>query len=104
MKLLTLLIGMILGAGAVFIYHLVARPIFWQNPVDVIEIKWSSATKLVFTTQEATKKAFTVTKDTRCYSLEDESSAFAILDPKDYTVHEMFVICPGLGAGWVSGL
>lgn len=104
MKITSLIIGIVLGATVSTIYHLVGRPAFWYNPVDVVEIRWSSPTKTVFTTQEAKKTAFTVNRTTRCYWMRDESSAFAILDPKDYTVHEMFVVCPGLGAGWVKGI
>lgn len=104
MKIITLIIGITLGATATTMYHLVARPDFWQNAVKVSEIKFESPTTTAFKTQEAKEAAFSVSKGTRCYAMEDKSSSFARLDPKDNTVLEMLVICPGLGAGWVKGI
>jgi len=104
MKLTPLIIGIILGVLTAPLYQRLANPVFWSNPVEVIEVNFQSKTITAFKTEDGREPAFTINRGRRCYRMRDESSAFAILDPKDYTVHEMFVICPGLGAGWVSGL
>ena len=104
MKLTMLIIGIIIGALMAPLYHRLASPVFWKNPVEVIEVNFQSATIAAFKTKDGQETAFTINRGRRCYRMRDESNAFAILDPKDYTVHEVFVICPGLGAGWVSGL
>ena len=45
--------------------------------------------------------AFTAFKETECYRLYEITWSFGVFDPKDGTTLEEFIICPGLGTGWL---
>jgi hypothetical protein len=104
MKLTMLFIGIILGALTAPLYYRLASPVFWSNSVEVIEVHFESAVIAAFKTEQGKEAAFLIHKGARCYRMDDKSSSFARIDPKDFMILNKFVICPGLGAGWVKGL
>ncbi|WP_287882154.1 hypothetical protein [Aquitalea sp.] len=102
MKLPTLLIGMILGAGTVFIYYLVARPIFWHKNIKLIKHIEQNDSRIVFETSELKKEKFRLKKNESCFLIDDGEFSFFKADPKDYTILKALIICPDHGAGWID--
>ncbi|MCI1014331.1 MULTISPECIES: hypothetical protein [unclassified Herbaspirillum] len=94
--------GVILGSLVSYFGHaLLIDPRFHFSTIDLEKVEFVSERLDVFKTQDSKEVAFTVFKETECYRLYEITWSFGVFDPKDGTTLEEFIICPGLGTGWL---
>ncbi len=102
MKLPQWLKGVILGSLITYFGHaLLIDPRFHFSTIYLKKVELVSERLKVFNTQTSKEVAFTVFKETECYRLSEATWSFGVFDPKDGTTLEEFIICPGLGTGWL---